>query len=96
MSRKVNKYREAGKLIDYRSTTNRMITQLAERGLSVACITEKVNSRLGGYTITEAQVYYRMRQSGNTLRNYRNGESDFAKTEIERVCVKVFKVRKAS
>jgi hypothetical protein len=84
------RYKEKGRVIDYRSKINRMILALGKQGFSVACIAKHVNHHLKAAVVSECQVYYRLRQSGILLRDFREGKTPQAQVYIHRVEVKLF------
>ena len=78
------KYRELHRTINYQHPANKMVLELGKRGFSVACIQVEVNKHLN-FKMTQCQVYYRLRHSGTLLKKFRNGYSDYAKNEIQKV-----------
>ena len=89
------RYFEKTRTIDYKSKPNKMVLSLGRQGFSVACITMEVNRHLN-YKMTECQVYYRLRQSGILLRDYRKGSTPYAKNEINKVYMRLFKRAKTA
>ena len=88
------KYWEKGRTIDYKSKPNKMVLALGKQGFSVACITTEVNRHLNA-KMTECQVYYRLRQSGILLRDFRNGRGEIAKSIVQRVTLQLWKKKTA-
>lgn len=91
----MKRYREKGKTIDYSTPENKLILSLAKRGLSVWCITQEVNKRIGNLEMSQCQVYYRIRQSDIYLSNVRNGFTKESRFIIENAVIRLYPAKKA-
>ena len=84
------RYKEKGRTIDYASKVNRMILALGRQGFSIACITYEVNQFTHFDAMSECQVYYRLRQRGILLRDFRNGTTPIAASAISKIRIQLW------
>ena len=83
------KYRELHRTINYQHPANKMVLELGKRGFSVACIQVEVNKHLN-FKMTQCQVYYRLRQRGILLRDFRNGTTPIAASAISKIRIQLW------